>query len=66
MISSHAQSYPCLSLIFARLATGVCRQAQTRDDKAGAKGAKASHSYHIHPHYMARHGQPRRAFFVPF
>jgi hypothetical protein len=27
-------------LIFARLATGLCRQAQTRDDKAGsAKGA---------------------------
>jgi hypothetical protein len=27
-------------LPFPRLATGLCRQAQTRDDKAGAWGAK--------------------------
>ena len=52
-------------LIFARLATGLCRQAQTRDDKAGAWGQR-SHSYHIHPHYMARDGQFRRTLFVRF
>jgi hypothetical protein len=57
---------------FARLATGLCRQAQARDDddKTGAwtwvprvpSIPFLSHTSSLH----ARHGQPRRAFFVPF
>jgi hypothetical protein len=57
-------------LILARLATGLCRQAQTPDDKAGGCRLPRVPSIPFLPHtssrHVARHGQPRRAFFVPF
>jgi hypothetical protein len=65
MISSHQLGV----LIFARLAAGLCRQAQTRDDKAGAwtwVPRVPKHPIPIAYILTTWHGQPRRAFFVPF
>jgi hypothetical protein len=72
MISSHTQSYPYFSagcINFARLATGLCRQAQTRDDKASAwtripcPTSYSYSTYHIHPHTTWPTPPP---FFTPF
>ena len=56
-------------LIFARIATGLCSNADKHKPTAtkqlaGAWTCHASHSYHIHPHYKARYGQPRRFLCV--
>ena len=48
-------------LIFARLAAGLCRQAQTRDDKAGAWMDLGRSSLPFLSHTSSRHGQPCRA-----
>jgi hypothetical protein len=45
-----------------QISTNPRRQSRCVDLRA--KGAKVSHSHHIYPHYMAWHGQPRRAFFL--
>ena len=69
MISSHLISCSIAStfiklgryiLIFARLAAGLCRQAQTRDDKAGA-WVDLGRSIPLLSHTSSRHGQPCRA-----
>jgi hypothetical protein len=68
MISPHAQSHPCFvstgrinfctTTSYGIMQTSTNLRRQSRCVDLG----QSSHSYHIHPHYMALHGQPRRAF----